>query len=294
MMLLHRSGGLLLLVLATDVSRSCNQIWAWSLNQHPTTISRRSLLRQVTGTIKTSLILTTATTCQLDASYAASARPLDAAEAVRRSAANIPGYGQTDIFYPKSWMGTWMMTRQVELPAPREGSEPTRLTLTYPYRFIQSIEDDAVVADRGINQAELEQAVIKLRKEQKQMESQTTTISFDRVQYEWSVNNPNDLRLVMPDSTKKEIKVTKRATERNNDDQIVSSSEFQRLTQEDARGIPAISARRVVSKYKLIDDKTVEGLEIVYDMGGADPLSPNSGVSSSPVVLSKSRIYLVR
>jgi hypothetical protein len=156
--------------------------------------------------------------------------------------------------------------------------------LTYPFRFIRSIEDDAVVADRGVNQAELEKALVRAvtgKEEAGYVRS-----------YEWLLTNPNDLRLVLSDGSRKEIKVTKRATERT--ETTVSSSEFQRLTQEDERGIPVISARRVLTKWKAIDDSTLEGLEIVYSMAGGDPLAVGTGVSSTPSVLSKSRIYLVR
>jgi hypothetical protein len=111
------------------------------------------------------------------------------------------------------------------------------------------------------------------------------------------------VNVAMADGTKKEIKVTKRATERTGD--TVSSSEFQRITQEDTRqiggpgGIPQISARRVVSKWKKIDDSTLEGIEIVYAVGGGgDPLSTSltgqSNNNAAPTILSKSRLYLVR
>jgi hypothetical protein len=206
------------------------------------------------------------------------AAPIDVGEAIRRSAANIPGYGQTDVFFPASFAGSWKMTRIIEF----EGRESLRLT--YPFRFIRSIEDDAVVADRGVNQAELEKALVRVvtgKEEAGYVRS-----------YEWLLTNPNDLRLVLSDGSRKEIKVTKRATERT--ETTVSSSEFQRITQEDERGIPLISARRVLTKWKAIEDSTVEGLEIVYSMAGGDPLAAGTGVSSTPSVLSKSRIYLVR
>ena len=148
------------------------------------------------------------------------AAPTDAAEAIRRSAANIPGFGPTDIFFPEPLLGSWKMTREVELSG-RNG----KLTLTYPFRFIQSIEEGFVVADRGINQAELETSLVK------------SVFGKDDVppmrSYEWAVSNPNDLRLVLSDGSKKEIKVTKRAVDQTVD--IISSSEFQRVTQEALR-----------------------------------------------------------
>jgi hypothetical protein len=206
------------------------------------------------------------------------AAPVDAGEAIRRSAANIPGYGQTDVFFPELLAGSWKMTREVE----RGGREPLRLT--YPFRLIRSIEDNAVVADRGVNQAELEKALIRVVTGKEE--------AFSVRSYEWAQTNPNDLRLVLSDGSRKEIKVTKRATERT--DTTVSSSEFQRVTQEDERGIPNVSARRVMTKWKMINESTLEGLEIVYSMAGGDPMAAGSGPSSTPSVLSKSRLFLVR
>jgi hypothetical protein len=209
--------------------------------------------------------------------FPADASPaIDPTEAIRRSAANIPGYGQTDVFYPSSLAGSWTMTREVELP----GREPFRLI--YPFRFVQSIEDDGAVADRGFNQAELEKAILRTVRGDDEPGAVRS--------YEWAKTNPNDLRLVFSDGFKKEIKVTKRATER--DDTTVSSSEFQRLAQEDERGIPQISARRILTKWKLLDDTTVEGLEVVYSMPGGDPMA--RGVATTPTVLSKSRLSLKR
>ncbi|KAL3905428.1 MAG: hypothetical protein SGILL_009682 [Bacillariaceae sp.] len=206
------------------------------------------------------------------------ATPLDAGEAIRRGAANIPGYGQTDVFYPENFVGTWKVIREVEF----NGRSDSTLRLSYPFRFIQSIEDGAVVADRGFNQAELEKSIISTIK---------GGAAGSAVQsYEWVQTNPNDLRIILSDGTKKEIKVTKRATERTAD--TASSSEFQRVLQEDQRGIPAISARRVVSRWKTVDDKTLEALEIVYDMGGGDPLA--SGGTKEGTILSKSRLLLVK
>lgn len=207
------------------------------------------------------------------------AAPIDAGEAIRRSAAKVPGFGQTDVFFPETFSGVWQVTREVEFG----GSNRPPLRLTYPFRFVRSIEDGAVVTDRGANQAELEKALVRAVAGQEASGIRS---------YEWAVSNPNDLRLVFSDGSKKEIKVTKRATERSG--ATVSSSEFQRVTQEDGSGIPNVSARRVMTKWKIIDESTCEGLEIVYSMAGGDPLSAGNGVSSSPTVLSKSRLYLVR
>jgi len=214
------------------------------------------------------------------------ASPLDTGEAIRRAAATIPGYGPTDVFYPSSMMGNWKINREVDFG---KGRDPLRLS--YTIRFIPSIEEDTVVADRGFNQAQLEQAILQTIKRGADDEGTTSLLSVRS--YEWVPTNPNDLRIVLADGTRKEIKVTKRATERT--DATVSSSEFQRITQEDqGGGIPEISARRVVTKWKLVDDNTLEGLEIIYKVGGGDPMAATSSTRSSPTVLSKSRMVLTR
>jgi hypothetical protein len=208
--------------------------------------------------------------------------PQDAGEAVRRAAANIPGYGPTDVFYPPFLVGNWKMNREVDFG---NGRDPLRLS--YTIRFIPSIQEDAVVADRGFNQAQLEQAILQTVRG-----ADEGTSSVRRSSYEWVPTNPNDLRVVLADGTRKEIKVTKRATERT--DTTVSSSEFQRITQEVPGGIPDISARRVVTKWKVVDDNTLEGLEIMYKVGGGDPMAASSSTNANPTVLSKSRMILAR
>lgn len=211
----------------------------------------------------------------LTPSLANAAAPMDAAEAIRRGAAKIPGYGQTDVFYPSSFAGSWTMTREIE----RTGRDP--LVLQYPFRFVQSIEDSLVVADRGFNQAELEKAILRAVSGT----DETTAIRS----YEWEKNNPNDLRLLFSDGFRKDIKVTKRATELT--DEMVSSSEFQRLTLDDGR-VPAISARRILTKWKVLNEKEMEGIEVVYNVPGGDPLTATG--NTTPAVLSKSRLSLKR
>jgi len=203
------------------------------------------------------------------------ATPASPAEAIRRSAAYVPGYGQTDVFYPLFFRGKWKAKRDI---VASDIVDPSKLplSLSYEVRFIKSIDDTAVVADRGFIEASLENA-----------------LNNEARSYEWSESNPNDLRLVFADGSRKEVKVTKRATERTED--TVSSSEFQRITCESDRGIPVISAHRVLTKWKVVSDATIEGIEIVYDVGGnlGDPLAATSA-PSAPKVISKSRLSLQR
>lgn len=219
------------------------------------------------------------------------ASPSNPAEAVRRGAAKIPGYGQTDVFYPESFLGNWKVVREILPTADGSGSG---LTLQYPIRFIPAIEDNAVIADRGWNQANLEKSIRELSA--KSNSNSNNNVGRDPLlpSYQWTETNPNDLRLLFADGSKKDIKVTKRANEMT--DETVFSSEFQRVTQtqDDGRGIPVITARRVISKWKVVDSSTLEGIEIVYDVGGGDPMSGSAKVSDQNSVLSKSRLKLYR
>ena len=228
-------------------------IFAWTSRSalHPNdSIMMMTRRKTFATTVGTSLVAAEVLSF-MNPSVSVAAAPLDAGEAVRRSAANIPGYGKQDVFYPELFAGNWKMTREVEFnnnnnnnnnSNPSSSSSSSVLRLMYPIRFIRSIEDDAVVADRGYNQAELETALVRTvqrgRKEDGEESSSTTASSTNspKISYEWVQSNPNDLRLVLSDGTKKEIKVTKRATERTVD--TVSSSEFQRITQEERGGIP--------------------------------------------------------
>jgi hypothetical protein len=200
----------------------------------------------------------------------------DVGETVRKTAANKAGYGPTDVFYPPAWLGTWKMTRLVSF-----GDDDSTIALQYPVRFLaSSINTDAVVADRGFNQAHLEAALRK-----------TTTLPTA----EWRITNPNDLRIAFPDGSVKDIKVTKRSSELSVEDGAVSSSEFQRVVQQEAgSSVPAVSARRVLTKWKTVqDNNAAEGLELVYDvMSSGDPLSPDAG--KKPQLLSKSRLIMQR
>jgi hypothetical protein len=190
----------------------------------------------------------------------------DAGESIRRGASNLPGYGPSDVFYPPTFRGKWNVKREIV----------DQKTVEYEMRFIVS-SNAMVVADRGFNEAAFERAIS----------------SIGIQSYEWTETNPNDLRLIREDGSRKEIKVTKRSSEQADD--FVSSSEFQRITTEDAvRRIPVITAQRVLTKWKIVSDSDIEGLEIIYDMGGAgDPLA-GASTASGPTLLSKSRLHLKR
>lgn len=218
---------------------------------------------------------------------------------MRKSASNMPGYGPSDVYYPPAWAGLFTIRRQVTRDT------GTDLTLTYKFRLLPTIDVNnqaAAVQDRGYNQANLEAALRGAVIDDNDGSSLAGTAVRS---YTWSANNPNDVSVELADNSVKSIKVTKRAADSTAE--TVSSSEFQRVSQVSAAtGIPVVTARRVLTKYKAatpIDNQndavtTIEGLEIVYDMGGGgDPMSATTATALStdkPRVLSKSRLLLER
>ena len=137
-----------------------------------TTTTRRELLTSsVTTACSSTFVLVAAPVVVVPSAQAASP-PLDAGEAIRRAAATIPGYGPTDVFYPPSMVGIWNMNREVDFG---NGRDPLRLS--YTIRFIPSIEEDAVIADRGFNQAQLEQAILQTIKPRGTDNESTITMS---------------------------------------------------------------------------------------------------------------------
>jgi hypothetical protein len=185
-------------------------------------------------------------------------------------------------------LGKWYLTRDIVTSTdPRLNGMLLPFTLKYEIRFIPSLETDYVVADRGFNQASLERALAKALR----------TSNNDPVQaLAWTESNPNDLTLTMVDGSRIEMKVTKRSTEKSPDGLGISTSEFLRYTAENSKGIPNISARRVLTKWKVWNQTDVDGLELVYDMGvrTGDPLMLNPDADFPPRLISKARIHLDR
>jgi hypothetical protein len=234
-----------------------------------------------------------------------------AGESLRRSAPSmIPGLGPSDIFYPESFVGSWNMNRQVVL----SDDNSIILTLNYPIRFLSSLNVNgkaAAVADRGYNQAALENALRRSGASSSSSSSSTPPVNNVVQSYTWSASNPNDLSIFFTNGSSKEIKVTKRAAsiivnaaapENASASAVtttIDSSEFQRVTLDD-QTVPVISARRVLTKWKVIMDNpdVVEGLELVYDMTsvgfGSDPLTLTQQQQQPPKLLSKSRLRITR
>ncbi len=290
----------------SDIQESANH--ADSSQVHASGIGRRSVIHKTIASSVSLLPLVRPST-----SNAAQT----AGEAVRRSAANIPGYGQPDVFYPSSFAGKWRATRVIVSSDDvifDKLSIPMPLTLFYDVRFItadgdgnnsNAKEGEKVIADRQFNEASYYNALKAAIEAQQQSQSATSTSTLPTIQtVSWSQFNPNVCTINYSDSSTKEIKVTKRAAELDESAGIISSSEYRRITTSSgAMGIPSISASRVMTKWKSNDmsssgsdgKQVVEGIEVVYSDGtvGGDPMTMGMGGSATkPQVSSKSRLRL--
>jgi len=231
------------------------------------------------------------------------------AEAIRRSAANIPGYGQPDVYYPPSYLGRWNAARTIVVSDNPALQNLLPATINYEMRFI-SVDGDVgdptengiggkVVADRAFNEKSYYDAIRNAVSSDK---SDSRRIPPQLQSAVWDPSNPNVLTSVYADGTSQEIKVTKRAATLGQDGEgTVSSSEYRRISDIGTRGIPVLSASRVLSKWRSDTNErgvtiALEGIEIVYadgvmgdPMGGGAVGAAKGGAS---VVSSKSRVRL--
>lgn len=253
------------------------------------------------------LIFTTFMASFLDLSHPTSSAiaAQTAGEAVRRSAANLPGYGQPDIFYPSSFVGKWRATRVIissDDPTILKAQLP--LTLFYDVRFITTDgdsegklgADEKVIADRQFNEESYYNALkTALEKEGSSLGSMPSIQKST-----WSPFNPNLLTINYSNSSMREVKVTKRANNIEVANGILSSSEYRRITTVDGGfmgDIPSITGSRVLTKWKF-EDSSVDAIELVYtdDLIGGDPMSMTIGsqLNAKTHLSSKSRVKLQR
>ena len=229
------------------------------------------------------------------------------AEAIRRTAAGIPGYGQPDVYYPTSYLGRWKATKTIVVSdnpyLNANGLLP--ITLHYEMRFI-SVDGDSkeeaenavggkVVADRAFNEQSyyeaFRNAVIAASSNGRGPPALRSAA--------WVPTNPNVLTSTYDDGTSQEIKVTKRAATLEQDGEgTVSSSEYRRISDVGMNGIPVLSASRSLTKWRS-DGSSIEAIEVVYKDGVmGDPMGGvgggAAGKQGAPVVSSKSRLSLQR
>ena len=224
------------------------------------------------------------------------------AEAVRRTAAGIPGYGQPDVYYPTSYLGRWKATKTIVVSDNPYLNAKLPIALNYEIRFI-SVDGDSkeeaenavggkVVADRAFN----EQSYYEAFRNAVSSNGRGPPALRSAV---WVPTNPNVLTSTYDDGTSQEIKVTKRAATLEQDGEgTVSSSEYRRISDVGMNGIPILSASRSLTKWRS-DGSSIEAIEVVYADGVmGDPMGGvgggAAGKQGAPEVSSKSRLSLQR
>jgi hypothetical protein len=225
-------------------------------------VARRKALSMASGLTSSAII------CHSNHLFIASAEEVvDVGETIRREASKLPGYGPSDILYPPSFLGKWTVQHELVRDDP--------IVATYDIRFLPSSNNGDCIADRGFNEVSRRRAIN----------------SEENRFVEWKESNPNDLRLVLDDGMRIDLKVTKRALERPSKTQVWSS-EFRRLTIETTqKPIPIVMAQRILTKWKVVDDTHIEGLELIYDLGENSLMGSGSSTLHEPI---KSRLHLVR
>lgn len=213
-------------------------------------------------------------------------------EAIRRSAASMPGYGPPDVYFPSSMLGRWRMNRQIlNSDDIRFAKSQMPISVTYDVRFI-SVDGDSnddkidfkVIADRQYNTASFYNAI--------RSDNSPTIQSII-----WSPFNPNVCTTNYSDGSMTEEKVTKRAVDSELDSGFVSSSEFKRITETSSSSmVPNIKAARVLTKWKVTSENSAEGIELVYTDPtlAVDPMTARGGSSTKPILSSKSFLKLER
>ena len=228
------------------------------------------------------------------------------AEAIRRSAAGLPGYGQPDVYFPTSYLGRWRAKKTIVVSDNPYLDGLLPVTLNYEMRFI-SVDGDSkeeaenavggkVVADRAFNEQSYYEALRNVVMESSNGGSSKAPPALRSVI--WVPTNPNVISSTYDDGTSQEIKVTKRAATLEQDGAgTASSSEYRRISDVGMNGIPIVSASRVLTKWRS-DGESVEAIEIVYADGVmGDPMGGAGGAAvkqGAPVASTKARISLQR
>lgn len=222
---------------------------------------------------------------------------------VSKVAANIPGYGPPDVFYPAGFLGKWKLRRELlSLDTKGEASPESfkplleerllsalpSMAVEYPVRFIRLGEN--IICDREFNERNYFAALADARG---QAEKKPVGSS-------WDPTSPNVLTLTLGSGEVIEKKVTKRGTEADAVAQGgFGSSEFARIAESSAEGIassaPQITAIRTLTRWRFdpaASADRIDGLELtlVYQLDNMVLGTDNA----KPSRVRKCRLSLVR
>jgi hypothetical protein len=232
--------------------------------------SRRCILQRLTIATFLSLV-------PLDSAQALVISP---EEVIRQGASQLPGYGQPDVYYPRTFSGVWRVTRTSE-----RGEK-----VIYKVRFVK-LSDDRVVADRAYNE----------------ISYQTALRPIGIQSLDWDTKNPNVLHVTFSNGTWKEVKVTKRSYQTGTASDGVetfTASELRRITytnNPDVNSIPTIQGSRLITKWKWDENpglsivNVIEGIELLILTGElGDPMTSPGTNTISRVASSKCYLYMER
>lgn len=221
-------------------------------------------------------------------------------EQIRTMAAILPGLGKPDVYYPPKYAGTWVVEQTVtgvvgDGGAQSRQEEPPLVTgligayasqKSVPtYERVYSDYSGNVILDRGVSTT-----------------NQLNALA-DKSLASFSPSNPNTVDVTSLASGKHTtLRVTKRSVEDMsmvvNGQQLqdasatqggISYSEFSRVSTDSGGpgSVPQDWALRLLARYKLTDDDTIQGLERLYLYNADDP-------DGKPVRVIKSKLTLHR
>mmetsp|Transcript_34171 Transcript_34171/g.43631 ORF Transcript_34171/g.43631 Transcript_34171/m.43631 type:complete len:323 (+) Transcript_34171:90-1058(+) len=182
-------------------------------------------------------------------------------EQISKVASKIPGYGPSDCYFPPFFQGSWQVERElvgVNTPLGEDKVEqPSKFVeanaymnkkLSYKVRFINCKGN--IVADRAFNAKTYGEAATPGK----------------LASTGWEPENPNILAVTYQNGVVKEVKVTKRSFE-SPSPETFGTSEYARIAEASMEGplgsVPELSAIRTLTRYKRLDETTVEALELI-------------------------------
>jgi len=249
-------------------------------------LERRQVLKSIAASAKKSAFVA-AIISSLISSYDEAYAQNEAREGVAQIAAKIPGYGQPDIFYPESFIGSWNVIRTLssvrgtDVDRIARFSEFKGKSISYQMRFVK--HRGHVIADREYNVCNV------LSAPDYSSSSSPSKREFDCM---WQRENPNVITATRRSGFDQagqsqsviEMKVTKRSfTENPAGPGSFDSSEYMRTVETNGADLlggtpPVLGAKRELWRYKIVSDNFIDALlsENFYN--------PESSPSAPPVL----------
>lgn len=233
-------------------------------------------------------------------------------ESIAKGASYLPGMGETDIYYPNSFLGTWKTELEITDIIDSIPEKSSKIPYGNSY-FNKLAQKTPIIYDTTfINYNS--KVVIDRRSTGKSFIAALTNTDITSCDSSWEANNPNVLTSSTASGTDNgsgsvlETKVTKRSVENLEAGQI-GYSEYSRLAlvNTDASGanngaisgniitsgVPVTAAQRVLVRLKTdIDPNKILGVERLYFYNGDE--IEGFGTSPKPVMTVKAKLNFTR